>query len=65
MGISTDSFGSWEALSLALPIDLGDTGQLVSLTLPQLSDGCSLPNMGLEALFKFISWFPVCRKKKQ
>lgn len=63
MGISIDSIGSLEALGCALPVDRDDVGQLVSLTFPQLSNGCILPNVGLEALFKFISWFLVRRKK--
>lgn len=48
---------------MALPADLDDIGQLVSLTFPQLSNQHILPNVGLEALFKFISWFLVHRKK--
>lgn len=62
-GICIDSFGSWEALGLALPVDLDDMGQLVSLTFLQLSNGHILRNGGLEALFKFISWYLVSRKK--
>lgn len=49
-----DSFGSKEALGLALLVDLDDTGRFVSLTSPQLSDGCILPNAGLEALFRLV-----------
>lgn len=48
---------------MALPVALDDIGQLVSLTFPQLSNGRILPNVGLEALFKFVSWFLVHRKK--
>lgn len=58
-----DSIGSLEALARALPADGDDIGQLVFLTCPQLWNGRLLPNVGLEALFKFISWFLVRRKK--
>lgn len=58
-----DSIGSLEALAHALPADGDDIGQLVSLTFPQLWNGRLLPNVGLGALFKFISWFLVRRKK--
>lgn len=62
-GISIDTFWIWDALGLALPVDVDDIGQFVSLTFPQLSNGRLQPNVGLEALVKFISWFLVYRKK--
>lgn len=62
-GISIDNFWSWEARSFALPVDLDNTGQLLSLIFPQLLNRHVPPNEELEALFKLVSWFLVLRKK--